>query len=208
MGQAGCATFQHWLYTVKMMDKAKIQPKGDLAQVLIQAGVALLDEDGTEGLTLRRIAARAGVSHAAPAHHFNGLPGLRIAIATQGFQDFRHDLICARDAMPADSGPFHRLLAVNHAYIRFARCRTALFRLMFDQLPTQDDDLRTIARASYVVLQHHCAPFVGDRKAASVETAVWALTHGFAMLKMDQPYPPDSPVQVSSYEDALRLVVG
>lgn len=185
-----------------------MQPKGDLPKILIQAGIALLDETGSEGLTLRRVAARAGVSHAAPAHHFNGLPGLRIAIATQGFQTFHHELVCTRDTLHGDSDPFHRLLTVNLAYIRFARCRTALFRLMFDQLPTQDNDLRMIARASYLVLQQHCTPFVGDRNAAPVETAVWALTHGFAMLRMDTPYPPDSPVQVSSYEDALRLLVG
>lgn len=182
--------------------------RGDLPQLLIEAGVALLDEEGAEGLTLRRIAARAGVSHAAPAHHFNGLPGLRIGIATRGFEDFRRELARTRDAQPAEADAFQRLLAVNLSYIRFARRNTPLFRLMFDQLPTQDAGLRTIARATYVLLQEHCLPFVRDREAAPFGTAVWALTHGFAMLNMDQPYPPGSPVQVSSYEDALRLLVG
>lgn len=182
--------------------------RGDLPQLLIEAGLALLEEDGTEGLTLRRIAARAGVSHAAPAHHFGGLSGLRNAIATRGFHTFRQELIAARDGLPADADTFQHLLTVNLAYIRFARRRTALFRLMFDQLPTTDDDLRSIARATYVVLQDCCAPFVRDRGAAPFQTAVWALTHGFAMLNMDQPYPPESPVQVSPYEDALRLLLG
>ena len=183
-------------------------PRGDLPQSLIDAGLALLDEEGSEALTLRRIAARAGVSHAAPAHHFNGLPGLRIAIATKGFRSFLHELTAARDALLPHADPFQRLLAGNPAYICFARRRRALFLLMFDQLPAQDDCLRRVSRATYMVIQEGCTPFARDRPAAPFETAVWALTHGFAALNMDQPYPSDTPVNLSSYEDALRLLVG
>ncbi|GHG29881.1 MULTISPECIES: TetR/AcrR family transcriptional regulator [Paracoccus] len=182
--------------------------RGEVPQLLISAGLSLLDEEGTPGLTLRRIAARAGVSHAAPAHHFGGLPGLRDAIATHGFRSFRHELVTALEGVPADADPFQHLLTVNLAYIGFARRRAALFRLMFDQLPTEDSTLREIARATYVVLRDRCTPFVRDRPAAPLQTSVWSMTHGFAMLNMDQPYPPESPVQVSSYEDALRLLVG
>ena len=53
---------------------------GDLRQALVAAGIELLDEGGLAALTLRRCAARAGVSHAAPAHHFKGLRGLLTAI--------------------------------------------------------------------------------------------------------------------------------
>jgi len=181
--------------------------RGELPQALIQAGLALLDEEGTEGLTLRRIAARAGVSHAAPAHHFGGLPGLKVAIATRGFQSFLRDLISARDSVPDDATPFQRLLAVNLAYIRFASSRTGLFRLMFDQLPAQDPELRTVATDSYFVLKSICAPFV-DGRPAGFETAVWALTHGYAAMNLNQPRPPGSPVVVLPYEDALRLLIG
>lgn len=182
--------------------------RSDLPQLLVKAGLAILEEEGAEGLTLRRIAARAGVSHAAPAHHFGGLTGLKNAIATQGFHAFHQELVTAHDVLSNDADAFQRLLAVNLAYIRFARRHPALFRLMFEQWPTQDDDLRTITRATYVVLQQCCAPFVQDRKCAPFETAIWAMTHGFAMLKLDRPYPPGSPMQVSSYEDTLRLLVG
>lgn len=181
-------------------------PRPDLRQSLIQAGMDILDTEGAEGLTLRRIAARAGVSHAAPAHHFDGLPGLKVAIATCGFQCFLHVLVAARDDIP-DTDPFQRLLAVNLAYIRFASSRTGLFRLMFDQLPAQDPDLRKTALGSYFVLRELCGPFIGGRPAPAVETAVWSLTHGYAALTLDQPRPPGSPLDVSSYEAALRLLV-
>lgn len=182
--------------------------RGELPQALIQAGLALLEEEGSDGLTLRRVAARAGVSHAAPAHHFGGLPGLKVAIATRGFHSFLTDLVGARDSLPADAEPFQRLLAVNLSYIRFAARHTALFRLMFAQLPAQDADLRKIALGSHAVLKEACAPFVANSTAAPFETAVWAMTHGFAALNMESAYPPGSPIQLSSYEDALRLLVG
>lgn len=179
--------------------------RGDLPQALVQAGLDILDQEGTEGLTLRRIAARAGVSHAAPAHHFDGLPGLKIAIAICGFKRFMRDLVAARDSVASD--PFQRLLVTNLAYIRFASSQTGLFRLMFDQLPARDPDLRRTAISTYLVLKDLCGPFVNGRAPEALETAVWALTHGYAALHMDRGYPPESPVKVSSYEDALRLLI-
>lgn len=182
--------------------------RSDVPQLLVKAGLAVLDEEGSEGLTLRRIAARAGVSHAAPAHHFSGLAGLKTAIATRGFQDFLGDLTEARERVSANGSPFEILLTVNMAYIAFARTRHALFRLMFDQLPTTDPDLRKSALGSYFVMKELCQPFTTVVNCSAVETAVWALTHGYAALHMDNAYPPGSPVRLSSYEEALRLVVG
>jgi len=52
---------------------------GNLREALIEAGTEILDEDGLEALSLRACAKRAGVSHAAPQHHFGNLEGLRIA---------------------------------------------------------------------------------------------------------------------------------
>ena len=58
---------------------------GDLRQALLDAAVATLDEAGADRLSLREVARRAGVSHAAPAHHFTDKAGLLTAIATEGF---------------------------------------------------------------------------------------------------------------------------
>ncbi len=59
---------------------------GNLREALIVAGIEILKEGGLPALTLRACAARAGVSHAAPAHHFDGLPGLVTAIAANSGQ--------------------------------------------------------------------------------------------------------------------------
>lgn len=181
--------------------------RGDLPEALVQAGMALLDEDTADALSLRRIAARAGVSHAAPAHHFGGLLGLKEAIATRGFQQFQQHLLAARDRLPADADAFQRLSSVTDAYIDFAATRTALFQLMFDQIPASSSDLRDTALGSYFLLKELCAPFVDDRPAVAMETAVWSLTHGYAALNLDKPRPPESPVSTSAFEDALRLII-
>ena len=181
--------------------------RGDLPEALVRAGMALLDEDTADALSLRRIAARAGVSHAAPAHHFGGLPGLKAAIATRGFQQFQQHLLDARDSLPADANPFQRLSTVTGAYIRFAANRTSLFQLMFDQIPAANPDLRDTALGSYFLLKELCAPFVDGRPAVAMETAVWSLTHGYAALNLGPPRPADSPVSTSAFVDALRLII-
>src|SRR6516164_8276496 len=58
---------------------------GNLRQALLDAAVATLDEAGADRLSLREVARRAGVSHAAPAHHFTDKAGLLTAVATEGF---------------------------------------------------------------------------------------------------------------------------
>ena len=59
---------------------------GALRQALIDATEALLAEKGADGFSLREVARRAGVSAAAPAHHFGDASGLLTAVATLGFE--------------------------------------------------------------------------------------------------------------------------
>ena len=106
------------------------QKRGDLKARLVQAGRDILDEDGSDALTLRACAARAGVSHAAPAHHFNGLPGLVAAIVTTGFRQFAATMIEVRDRAPAT--PRDRLIGICRGYMRFAEENPGLFTLMFN----------------------------------------------------------------------------
>ena len=61
---------------------------GDLAAALLVAGEAELVDKGIESFSLRGVAKRAGVSHAAPAHHFGDANGLLNAIAARGFERF------------------------------------------------------------------------------------------------------------------------
>ncbi|WP_121064549.1 TetR/AcrR family transcriptional regulator [Chachezhania antarctica] len=161
----------------------KAQNRGDLKARLVKAGLDILDEDGIEALTLRACAARAGVSHAAPAHHFDGMPGLVTAIATEGYRLFAATMIEVRDRAPAT--PRDRLIGICRGYMRFAEENTGLFTLMFNTSLTIDRDaaFQAAARASYAVLAEACAPFRPvSQEPRSTETMIWSLIHGLASL--------------------------
>ena len=59
---------------------------GDLRRALIEASLALISEEGFSALTLREVARRAGVTHAAPYRHFLDKEALLAAVAEEGFR--------------------------------------------------------------------------------------------------------------------------
>lgn len=176
---------------VQMNETSAIRPHhhGNLRNALISAGLELLQEDGADALTLRKCAALAGVSHAAPAHHFNGLISLKVAIIARG-----HVLFAAmmrQSCDQADASPHSQLNAICDGYISFARSHTALFRFMFHphgDIPIGIDkttlaEIRQASFASYDLLHRACLPFEHEGKATvNTETMVWSLVHGYAML--------------------------
>lgn len=164
-----------------------------------------MKEGGLPALTLRACAARAGVSHAAPAHHFDGLSGLLAAIAAQGFGVFAETMIKEQGKMgPA---PYHRLLGICRGYLIFAQKNPAMFTLMFDAgIEIMDDPvLMENANAAYDVLTTACAPFepleAGD---GGLEMMVWSLVHGFANLQLSGRLGPrNAPARSMNFEDIL-----
>ena len=186
---------------------AAMQPtdRGDVREALINAGVSFLAQHRDRALSLRQVAALAGVSHAAPAHHFDGLPGLRLAIAMRGFEMFHAELAAATPPRKGDD--FARLLSSCMAYIAFADTRRGLFRLMFDEIAQPTPELSQVASRSYMTLRDACAPFITSPDQASLETSVWSLAHGFAALGLGRPRPPSAPFQPPSFEVMLRRLV-
>src|SRR6201999_3726077 len=68
---------------------------GALHEALLKAAEAVLERDGLQGLTLRAVAREAGVSHAAPTHHFGDLTGLVSELAAIGFRQFNAAMAAA-----------------------------------------------------------------------------------------------------------------
>ena len=155
-----------------------------LRDTLILAGMALLEEGGMPALTLRRTAARAGVSHAAPAHHFDGLPGLLTAMAARAFQMFCDATSAGRESGGTD--PFRRLLGTTEGYLAFASSHAGLFHLMFvsPEVDRADPSVAPHASCAYQILREACLPFAapGATEDPHLETAVWSMVHGYATL--------------------------
>ncbi len=167
---------------------------GDLRKALLEAAHAVLNEKGIHGLSLRACAAKAGVSHAAPAHHFKSLSGLLTELAVIAFGDFTLALRRAYDEGDADSSLQQRLQTAGDAYLQFALAEPELFKLMFSSpLPDQKNErLCAVSGEAYAELTRVVKPLCdlrGITDAASVEQAeilVWSTIHGYAHLSLKQ----------------------
>ena len=162
---------------------------GDLRRALLEAAVATLDEVGADGLSLREVARRAGVSHAAPAHHFSDKAGLLTAVATEGFAML---VTYLAEAQPGDSDqPVDQLAALGRAYAQFAEENPGRFEVMFRPglLRAGDPAFQRAGDAAFQALRHHIAACQsrGWREREPADTlaaAAWALAHGIAVLRM------------------------
>ncbi|SFK50968.1 transcriptional regulator, TetR family [Shimia haliotis] len=167
--------------TVKSLKKS--HHHGDLRNALINAGIEILEEDGLDALTLRKCAARAGVSHAAPAHHFDGLPGLKGAIASEAFGIFsRHMLEAARSEGDSANA---RLRGICRGYVQFGLSHRALLDTIFgiDMTELEREPIEHDDSSAYQILRDACAPFVpAGTQPEVVEFQVWSLIHGYTML--------------------------
>lgn len=153
---------------------------GDLRAALLQAAEVELAERGMEAFSLRSVAKRAGVSHAAPAHHFGDAQGLLTALAAEAFRQFLATQ-AAREAVAAKD-PASQLVAAGLGYVDFAIARPTLFRLMW-QSNRPDFDVPELGKAARAAFQHLVdqVAAAGGRTTAD-EAAVWALAHGLADL--------------------------
>jgi AcrR family transcriptional regulator len=87
---------------------------GDLPNALRAAAADLLAEQGVAGFSLREVARRAHVSHAAPAHHFGDAAGLLTAVAIEGFEHLEAEVTAAVDGV---DDPVDALVALGRAYV-------------------------------------------------------------------------------------------
>lgn len=163
------------------MTTKKPHHHGNLRAALIQAGLDLIQSEGPDALSIRKVAAMAGVSHAAPAHHFPSLAHLRTAVVAEGYRRFTASMEAA--IAEADGTPRDVVLAACLGYLRFAWAYSGVFSLMFGpNVHGHDDpDLRDASDAAYGVLVRICAPFAKD-DAVQTELTVWSLVHGYASL--------------------------
>ncbi|MFI5801480.1 TetR/AcrR family transcriptional regulator [Streptomyces sp. NPDC051561] len=161
---------------------------GDLRRSLLSTAVEVIRSDGVAAISLRDLARRAEVSHAAPAHHFKDKAGLLTAIATEGFEL----LAAALDATPTDSP--HRLRELGVGYVEFALAHPAHFEVMFQaRLLHSDAPELTAAKERASLALRSGVENPTDRTSASdtrrAGLAAWSLAHGFATLQLSGSLP-------------------
>jgi AcrR family transcriptional regulator len=191
-----------------MSARPKPYHHGDLREALVAAGTKLLKEQGPAALTLRACAREAGVSHAAPQHHFENAAGLLSEIAARGFEAF----VAHLDRQSASAiTPEQRLEAMCSAYVHFALENAAVYALMFRQqvLELGSPHLDEAKMAAWDQLAGTVASVLATRNMDEVMMAsafVWSQVHGLATLLIDRRFPPgiDSEVLICN---AARSVI-
>jgi len=180
---------------------------GDLREQLLNAGEQALGEMPVEQVTLREIARRAGVSHAAPKHHFPSLGHLLGEIAARGFARFISALDDAAEAAP-DQSPESRLMAMGRAYLHFAQANSAAYQLMFGQREpmVMTPKLTTASYGAWSQLVDAVTAIVGPARASGAALHVWSSVHGLSALKLACRVPPDLPWH-SVEEQMLRMMM-
>lgn len=159
---------------------------GDLRRALLDAAQAELAAGGLENFSLRKVARRAGVSHAAPAHHFKDAKGLLTALATDGYSRFADAL---QTGMREELSPREQMIEMGLGYVGFALEDPARFRLLFssERPDSGDPKLADAAQCAFNVLVDGVAAFCGahpyqDAKALDLACALWSVAHGAADL--------------------------
>ena len=161
-----------------MNESVKAYHHSDLRSTLRDSARAILEEEGLSALSLRAVARRAGVSHAAPYRHFANHEALLVELAIDGFTEMRAYIA---DAAAAPGTDDDRIADIGAAYMRFVAKRPGLARLMFGpQLPNRDSFPDLGAAADSIGAEIGTA--LGD---TALGLAVWAAVHGLAMLILE-----------------------
>ncbi len=165
---------------------------GDLKNALIKAGAELLVEEGVQSLSLRKVAAKVGVSHSAPYAHFPDKETLIAAITTEGFQQLYNRIEATMQANL--DRPAELLVEVACTYVQFSLELPAFYKLMFSGILEQGQvfpDFERISKASFqllVDLVRRCqaAGVLAPGPADTLAVSVWSLVHGFTSLLLEK----------------------
>jgi len=165
---------------------------GDLRRALLDAAMRLVEERGVEGLTLREVARRAGVSHNAPYHHFADKAAVVAALALEGYEML---LVAELVAVDAADGTHDRIRALGRAYVGFALAHPARFTLMNRPELRRAEEVTEVQAAGLASEgplfqaiddgQADGTIAAGDRDALAL--GAWAAVHGLSVLLIDGP---------------------
>lgn len=173
------------------MPRKKAYHHGDLKNALIAAGADILAKDGVGGLSLRKVAQQAGVSHAAPYAHFADKQALIAAISTDGYRRL-YEALAATTQQYADD-PARQLVEGAWAYVQFAVNDTDYFKIMLSGAIEKEKDYpafveisqRSFALLVQIVEACQQAKILKRGPSDLIAVGVWSLIHGFVSLFLE-----------------------
>ena len=164
---------------------------GDLKNALIQVGIEILSDEGVKGLSLRRVAKRAGVSHTAPYAHFANKQALVAAISTEGYRRLYAQL--THNDQKFGSDPLKKLVEVAWSYVQFAVNDPAHFKITFSGVVEKENDYPAFVEISQqsfafiikTVADCQAAGILRSGPTDLIAVHLWGSIHGLATLLIE-----------------------
>jgi len=187
---------------------------GNLREALIQTALQILAVDGVVGLTLRKVAKAAGVSHAAPAHHFKDKTALVASVAAEGFRILSKELL---DVVKIHQDSKEQLIRLVRTYVGFAQREVELFRLIFG--PSAPDyreypELYEAGIECWNTVVQLVTSVMKDQGITNCEPdllafSIWAHTQGSASLIVNQAVIPPHliPIKGAMLDKSIELLI-
>ena len=160
---------------------------GDLANALVEAGVALAREGGPQAIVLREAARRVGVSPTSAYRHFADHEDMIAAVKARAQR-------ALTDAMMAEPVPVHddvkkqalaRLHALGRAYLRFAQAEPGLFQAAFNRDAPSAGTSESFTLLADTLDELAASGAIPAARRVGAETSVWATVHGLAELLIE-----------------------
>ena len=180
---------------------------GDLRAALLQVTLQLIRETGADGVTLREVTRRAGVSHTAPYRHFRDKEDLMAAIAREGFDLLAKEM---RRASAAAGTARENLIAGGRAYVSVALRRPEHFKVMFrtDLDAQRHPDARKSADAAFAGLLALVTAAFPRADALAAARMAWSQVHGIASLAIGRQFRFQTRTEVLAFaEQSMRTLV-